>query len=279
MTGPAQLAPQSFSDGGRKMTYYEAGEGDPLLLIHGGGPGAAGLSNYQKNIAHFAQKRRVIVPDLPGFGQSEAKPAPGGLFDAMGGSIMALLDHLDIVKASIVGNSLGGGAALRVALDQPDRVDRLVLMGPGGSIPIFSPFPTEGLFRMLHFYDGTPPTRERVRRVLELLVFDQSLITDELIDIRLEAATQPAAMAHPPLKGRGANPADDLFREPLYKLPHPTLIVWGRDDRVVPLDAAFFLLKVMPQSQLHVFSGCGHWVQWEKASRFNAVVSNFLDEE
>src|SRR5690606_15211983 len=101
--------------------------------------------------------------------------------------------------------------------DHPDRVDRMILMGPGGSLPVFSPFPTEGLFRMLHFYDGTMPTKERVRRVLELLVYDQSMITDELIDIRLEAATQPAAMAHPPLKGRGANPADDLFREPLYK--------------------------------------------------------------
>lgn len=279
MIDPAELEPQSFDVDGRTMTYYKAGSGDPLVLIHGGGPGANGISNYRKNIGHFAQSRRVIVPDLPGFGLSDPAPAPGGLFDAMATSVIALIDHLGLSKASFVGNSLGGGTALKVALAQPERVDRLILMGPGGSLPIFSPFPTEGLFRMIHFYDGTPPTKERMRKVLELLVYDQSSITDELVDIRLKAATQPAAMRQPPLKGRGANPADDLFREPLYKLQHPTLIIWGRDDRVVPLDAAFFLLKAVPNAQLHVFSTCGHWAQWEKADRFNTLVANFLDEQ
>lgn len=279
MVDPTTLKPQAFSANGRSMVYYEAGAGEPLVMIHGGGPGANGLSNYSKNIAALAQTRRVIVPDLPGFGNSEPAPAPGGLFDAMAGSVQALLDHLKIDKASFVGNSLGGGTALQVALNQPDRVDRLVLMGAGGSLPIFSPFPTEGLFRMLHFYDGEAPTRERMRRVLELLVYDQSMITEELIDIRLEAATRPAAMTKPPLKGRGANPADDLYRQPLYTLPHPTLLVWGRDDRVVPLDAAFILLKTIPNAQLHVFSTCGHWAQWEKASQFNQLISNFLNEE
>jgi 4,5:9,10-diseco-3-hydroxy-5,9,17-trioxoandrosta-1(10),2-diene-4-oate hydrolase len=275
---PATLEPRTCDIGGRRLTYYEVGSGDPLVLIHGGGPGAAGISNYRKNIAHFARTRRVIVPDLPGFGLSEPKPSPGGLFASMAESVIELLDQLGVAKASFVGNSLGGGTALCVALARPELVDRMVLMGPGGSLPVFSPFPTEGLLRMLHFYDGSPPTKERVRRVLELLVFDQSTITEELIDLRLEAASQPSIMQHPPLKGRGANPADDLFREPLYTLTHPTLIVWGRDDRVVPLDCAFALLKTIPKAQLHVFPMCGHWVQWEKADAFNTLVTTFLDE-
>ncbi len=259
-----------------RLHYQVAGKGKPVVLIHGGGPGAYGYSNFRRNIGPLALSNRVIVIDLPGFGQSASRPAPGSIFAAMADGLREVLDHAEVEKASLVGNSLGGGTSLRFTLDNPDRVDKLVLMGTGGSLPITSTFPTEGLLRMLHFYDGEGPSMEKLRRVVDLLVFDPASITDELLEERLRTATLPQTMANPPLKGRGHNPLDDLWREPLYQLHHRTLVIWGREDRVVPLDAAFILLKTIPNADLHVFSKCGHWAQWEKADEFNELVGNFL---
>jgi len=84
-------------------------------------------------------------------------------------------------------------------------------------------------------------------------------------------------MANPPLRGRGANPADDLWRRPLYQLRHPILVIWGREDRVLPVDAAFVLMKALPNAEMHIFPECGHWAQWEKADRFNGLVATFLN--
>jgi pimeloyl-ACP methyl ester carboxylesterase len=150
-------------------------------------------------------------------------------------------------------------------------------MGTGGGVPVTSPFPTEGLLRMLTFYDGEGPTLEKLRRVIDLLVFDPSAITEDLIQERFRTATLPQTLANPPLRGRGYNPKDDLWREPLYALQCPTLLIWGREDRVMPLDAAFILLRTIPNAELHVFPQCGHWAQWEKADAFNLLVQDFLD--
>lgn len=262
-----------------RLHYQVAGEGKPVVLIHGGGPGAYGYSNFRRNVKALSGENKVVVIDLPGFGQSDSRAAPGSIFATMADGLLEILDHARIQKASLVGNSLGGGTSLRFTLDHPERVDKLVLMGTGGSLPITSTFPTEGLLRMLHFYDGEGPSLEKLRRVIELLVFDPGAIPDELLEERLRTATLPQTMANPPLKGRGHNPLDDLWREPLYQLSHRTLVIWGREDRVVPLDAAFILLKTIPNADLHVFSKCGHWAQWEKADEFNQLVGEFLAQD
>ena len=261
---------------GLKIHYHDVGQGEVVILLHGGGPGATGISNYARNVEALAKTHRVIVVDFPGYGESDNQPIPGGLFSTMGASIVGLMDAIGIEKASFVGNSLGGGAALHIALEHPTRVAKLVLMGTGGSLAPFSPTPTEGLGRMLQFYAGEGPSREKLRRVIELLVYDPAQISDELLDIRYTAATQPKVVANPPLKGRGGQAIDDLWRQPLYTIQAPTLIVWGRDDRVVPMDSAFLLLKVIPNAQLHIFPKCGHWAQWEKADEFNELVLSFL---
>ena len=267
---------QSIEIDGHDMGFVDVGDGPATILIHGGGPGASGVSNFRKNIAALATRHRVICIDLPGYGRSANRPIAGGIFDSMAVAVIGLMDVLGIDRASFVGNSLGGGTALRVALDQPDRVDRLVLMGPGGSIPVLSPFPTEGLLRMLNFYEGDGPSLERLQKVIDLLVFDPSTITPELLAERLAAATQPGVLANPPLRGRGGRPDDDLWRAGLHRVTHPTLLIWGREDRVMPLDAAFLLMKAIPRAELHVFPHCGHWAQWEKADEFNALVAAFL---
>lgn len=260
-----------------RVAYQEAGEGPTLILIHGGGPGAYGYSNYRKNLLPLAERgNHVVIIDLPGYGQSDYRAPEGGLFAPMAEATRELIEHLGVGKASLVGNSLGGGTALRLALDYPDMVDKLILMGPGGSLPATSTFPTEGLLRMLTFYDGEGPTLEKLDKVIDLLVYDRSSITPELVAERLKTATLPQTMKNPPLKGQGHNPSNDLWRADLDKLEHPTLLIWGQEDRVLPLDMAFILLKRIPNADLHVFSKCGHWAQWERADEFNEIVGNFI---
>jgi 4,5:9,10-diseco-3-hydroxy-5,9,17-trioxoandrosta-1(10),2-diene-4-oate hydrolase len=261
---------------GVKLAYHEEGEGEATVMIHGGGPGASGISNYRRNVGPLAKGRRLIVVDLPGYGASPSRPIKEGLYDTYAETMLGLLDALNIEKASFIGNSLGGGTSLSLALSNPDRVNKLVLMGPGGSLAI-SPFPTEGLSRMLNYYEGDAPSLERLNRALDLLVFDRSTITPELVAERFAASIQPDILANPPLRGRGANPADDLWRRPLYALTHPVLLIWGREDRVLPIDASFVLMKAIPNAQLHVFPKCGHWAQWEWADKFNALTIDFLD--
>ena len=263
-----------------RVAYHEMGQGPAVVLIHGGGPGAYGYSNYRRNFEALAHKGlRVIVLDMPGFGQSDYRPNVGSLFDAPAAAVREIADHLEIEKLSLVGNSLGGGAALRFALDNPDRADKLVLMGPGGSLAATSPFPTEGLLRMVMFYEGDGPSIDKLERIIDLLVFDRSSFTRALVEERYETATLPHTLANPPLRGQVQNPRNELWREPLDTLQHKTLLIWGKDDRVIPLDMAFILLKRIANSSLHVFPKCGHWAQWEKADEFNALVADFLGRD
>jgi 4,5:9,10-diseco-3-hydroxy-5,9,17-trioxoandrosta-1(10),2-diene-4-oate hydrolase len=258
---------------GCRARYFEAGSGDPLLLLHGGGPGASGLSNYSRNFQALAENYRVIVLDLPGFGETEAWPGEGGIFGCMSRFVEAFLDTMAIGKASVVGNSMGGGIGIDMAMRVPDRVDKLVLMGPAGGVTLTTPMPTEGLIRMLTFYRGPAPTEQKMRGVLELLVHDTSLVTDELVAERFKVATTPDKLQnYAPLKYHW----EELWRAKLADIKAPVLIIWGREDRVIPLDAAYTFLKLMPSAQLHVFPNCGHWVQWEQAANFNALVRHFL---
>jgi 4,5:9,10-diseco-3-hydroxy-5,9,17-trioxoandrosta-1(10),2-diene-4-oate hydrolase len=264
------------SDKGR-IAYMEAGEGPVVFLIHGGGPGAYGYSNFRKNLQPIAERgNRVIIIDVPGYGQSSYRKTDGGMFGAGVEAMLKLMNELSIEKASMVGNSLGGGITLRLALEHPTRVEKMILMGTGGSLPITSTFPSEGLFRMFNFYEGEGPTLEKLDKVIDLLVYDRSAITPELVKERFKTATLPETVANPPLRGMATHPKNDLWREDIDKLQHPTLLIWGQEDRVLPLDLAFIMLKRIPNADLHVFSKCGHWVQWERADEFNELVSDFL---
>lgn len=262
---------------GSRLAYHDVGDGDPVVLVHGGGPGASGWSNFSRNVDALAQGRRVLVIDLPGYGGSDNREVAGSLFDALSAVLVGFLDALGIARASIVGNSLGAGTALRTALDHPDRVERLVLMGAGGSLPIHSNYPTPGLARMFDYYGGDGPSEVKLRAILSELVYDPRTISPEMIEARLQASMRPDVVANPPLRQRAAaGIRDDLWREPLHKVKHPVLLIWGREDKVIPLDAAFLYARTLPNAELHVFPRCGHWAQWEKADQFNALVAGFL---
>lgn len=271
--------PSHFADAGaRKIHYHVTGEGPAVMLLHGGGPGAAGLSNYSRNVEALAKRYTVYIPDLPGYGQSTKGLNMADPFGDIADGLAAFMDAIDLPKAHLVGNSLGGAAALRLALDHPDRADRLVLMGPGGGQALFTPTPTNALMQLLTYYHGEGPTEAKLKAFIQQLVFNPGEITDETIRERLATSAAADILAAPPLRlAPEAAKAPVLWRDPrLPGLKAPTLILWGMDDRVNPVDGGFVFLKSIPGAEMHLFTGCGHWVQWEKAEAFNALVAEFL---
>jgi 4,5:9,10-diseco-3-hydroxy-5,9,17-trioxoandrosta-1(10),2-diene-4-oate hydrolase len=261
------------------LAFHRDGAGPPVVLLHGGGPGASAMSNFGRTIPALAPFFDVIAVDQPGYGGSLGDPITGQYFTHAAGQLAALLDKLGIEQADLIGNSLGGGTAVRFALTHPERARRLLLMGPGGlSLNVFSADPTEGVKRLGAF--GRDPSRARLGAFLRTLVFDPSLITDELIEERFRAASDPAAMRA--MREMGASFSDPrtyeegmLWRE-AHRLRHETLLVWGREDRVNPLDGALVALKVLRNARLHVFGGCGHWAHLEKFDEFNRLAIDFL---
>lgn len=263
--------------GSTRVAYCDLGEGPPLVLLHGSGPGATGLSNYSRNIPYLARHFRVICPDLPGFGASDMKPEDGAVPGFWAEVITGLLDALSIAKAHFVGNSMGGMVTLKIALETPDRVDRMVLMGPGGGTPVTSQWPTPGIVNLLTFYDGDGPTVDKVRFFIEQAVFDRSAITPDLLAERLAAALDPRILAQPPMRMGKGGPPEELWRDPrLTKLPHEVLILWGREDRILPVDAGFTFMRQIPRARFMVMPQCGHWVQWEHAREFNQQITLFF---
>jgi 4,5:9,10-diseco-3-hydroxy-5,9,17-trioxoandrosta-1(10),2-diene-4-oate hydrolase len=269
------------------LHYHEAGEptevgaGLPLVMLHGGGPGASAWSNFGSCLERFATQFRTLLVDQPGFGESDKPEVEGHFFTFAADKLAALLDELGIDKVHLLGNSLGGGTAVRFALKYPRRVGRMILMGPGGlSLNIFAPDPTEGIKRLYEFGAPPGPSKEKLEAFIRTMVVDQSLVTDELVEDRFASATVPgAAEAMASMGASFAKPETYeegfLWRE-AYKLRQPVLLTWGREDRVNPLDGALAALKLIPKASLHVFPNCGHWAQIEAADEFFTVSSGYL---
>jgi len=265
---------------GKEIFVAETGAGAPVVLLHGGGPGASGVSNYSRNIEALAQNFRVIVPDMPGYGRSVKGVDRSDPFGYLADHIRGMLDELGIDRAHLVGNSYGGSCALRLALDTPRRVDRLVLMGPGG-VGTTRGLPTAGLKSLLAYYGGEGPNLEKLDTFIRsYLVFDGDALPEELIESRYAASIDPEVLADPPLQ----RPPDlrtlwrmDFTRDRrLGGLSIPTLVIWGRDDKVNKPSGAAMLAKRMPNADVLITANTGHWVQWERAELFNAVAAAFL---
>ncbi|QIK68458.1 alpha/beta fold hydrolase [Nocardioides sp. HDW12B] len=248
-------------------------------MLHGGGPGASAWSNFGAALPGFAEDFRTILVDQPGFGWSDKPDVVGNYYRFAAEHVLALLDELGIERCHLLGNSLGGGTAMRLALMAPDRVARLVLMGPGGlSLNLFHADPTEGVQRLMDF--SANPSREALRAFVSTMVVDQRLVTDELIEERYADATAPGAREAMTSMGMSffdpATAEDGMLWREAHRLRHHTLLTWGREDRVNPLDGALAALKLIPRARLHVFPRCGHWAQIEAAEEFREVATGFL---
>ena len=277
------LHEQTVNVAGKPIFVAEAGDGPPVVMLHGGGPGASGVSNYSRNIDSLAEHFRVIVPDMPGYGRSAKGVDQSDPFGYLADMIRGLLDELGVGTAHLIGNSYGGAAALRLALDTPHRVDKLVLMGPGG-IGTTRSAPTAGLKSLLSYYSGTGASREKLDTFIRnYLVYDGASVPDALIDTRYTASVDPEVVADPPLR-RPSGPMAvrtlwrmDLTRDKRLKhLQTPTLVLWGRDDKVNRPSGGPMLANLMPNAELVMTSRTGHWMQWERAELFNRMAIDFL---
>lgn len=263
----------SVDAGGITTNFLEAGDGPPVVLVHGSGPGVTAYANWRLTIPELSAHFRVLAPDMAGFGFSD-KPGGYGM-DAWVDQILGFLDAVELEKVSLVGNSFGGGLALRVAARYPDRVDRLVLMGAMGvDFPI-----TEGL----DFVWGYQPSFESMRKSLDYFAYNRELVNDELAEVRYRAASEPgvteAFEAMFPAPRQRWVEAMATPEAKLRQITHETLIIHGRDDRVIPLENAYRLHALLERSELHVFGRCGHWSQIEWADDFNRLLIRFLGRE
>lgn len=267
-------------DGELSIHYNDCDPGQArgtVVMLHGSGPGASGWANFNRNINPLTQAGfRVILVDCPGWSKSDSIVNSGSRSHLNARVLAGVADALGLERIHILGNSMGGHSAVAFALDHPDRVGKLVLMGGGtGGVSPFTPMPTEGIKLINGLYRA--PTIENLKAMMSVFVFDSSELTDELFQARLDNMLKRKDHLDSFVASLDANPNQyPDFGPRLSQISAPTLIVWGRNDRFVPLDAGLRLIAGIPNSELHVFNKCGHWAQWEHYKAFNALVLEFL---
>jgi pimeloyl-ACP methyl ester carboxylesterase len=263
---------------GARVNYVEMGQGPPVILIHG----LSGCwQNWLENIPHLARRHRVIAVDLPGFGESEL-PNEEISIPGYGRFVDAFLTDVGIERAALVGNSMGGFIAAETALAHPSRVEKLVLVSAAGlarvgnrqlyalerAARLAHPLAAVFLARRQHIV-----RRPRLRkRMLFGIVRHPELIAPELAYEVASGAGKPGFM-----NALNAIAAYD-FRDRLPEITVPTLIVWGRDDRIVPVAGAYEYQELIPIARRVIFEDTGHMPMLERPGRFNQLVEEFLAE-
>ena len=286
---------QTMSDDGRNdlreistsagtLRYHDVGDGPVLLFLHGSGPGVTGWRNFRGVLPTFAQSFRCLILEFPGFGVSD--DFGGHPMVTAQGVVAPFLDALELERVDVIGNSMGGGVGINTAIHHPGRIGRLVTIGGIGT-NVFSPGPSEGIRLLQEFTED--PTRQRLVDWLNSMVFDQSLVTDQLIEERWQLATDPETLASARrMYGKAAfaamtkmmrNADFPLPWATMHKVKAPTLLTWGRDDRVSPLDMALIPMRTIPNAELHVFPNCGHWAMIEAKEAFESTVLAFLSRK
>jgi 2-hydroxymuconate-semialdehyde hydrolase len=252
---------------------------ETIVWLHGSGPGATALSNWEWMIGGLGDQYHNVAPDIIGFGDStHPDPPPQGIkaFTALRvHTLLALLDTLQLDRVHLVGNSMGGMISLSLTQAAPQRIDKLVLMGSGGA-PIQL---TPGLIKLVTFYDN--PTPQAMAQLLTEFVYDPGFFGDRLNEIaaaRLPRATRPEVeRSHRATFDRSAGPL--IFTEDeLAAIAHPTLVVHGANDKIVPLEAGQYIAKHLPNAQLEIFDNTGHWLQIEQGPKFAALLRWFLKD-
>ncbi len=262
-----------INSAGFDTNYHDLGAGQPVVLIHGSGPGVTGWANWRLNMGPLSEQMRILAPDMVGFGYTDVPAGTTYELETWLRHLLGFLDALQIDRADVVGNSFGGGLALAMASRYPDRVRRLVLMG---SVGVTFPL-TPGLDAVW----GYTASIENMRRLLDVFAHDRNLVSDELAELRYRASIRPGvqerfAQMFSPGPRQKFIEALATPEEAIGRLPHPALVIHGREDRVIPLANALRLSSLIPHAQLHVFPNCGHWTQIEWAASFNALVGDFL---
>lgn len=266
-------AGQMVSAGGIETHYHDIGDGEPVLLLHGSGPGVSAWANWSLTVPALAERHRVLAPDLVGFGYTERPDDIYYSLDTWIRHVWSFLDAMGVGTVSIVGNSLGGRIALGMAGERPERIARMVLMGaPGVGMR-----QTDGL-RALRAYE---PSEQNMRRLLlDCFAVDPSTITDDLVKARYQASVEPGAFeAYREMffSPRHAGGELSITEDEVRAVETRSLLVHGMQDKVVPVDVAWNMANLLPDADLAVLSRCGHWTQIERSDDFNRLVGNFLE--
>ena len=260
---------------GIDTNYHDIGSGEPVFLIHGSGPGVTAWANWRLTMPVLAERFRVIAPDMVGFGYTERPADIRYTMDGWVEHALGVMDALGLEQTHLVGNSFGGALALALAIRAPHRVKRLALMGSVGvSFPI-----TPGLEAAW----GYTPSIENMRALLDVFAFDRKLVNDDLARLRYEASIRPGfqesfASMFPAPRQRWIDAMASREAD-IRALPHETLLIHGREDKVIPTAASQRLFELIPRAQLHLFGQCGHWTQIEHAGRFTQLLTNFFEQE
>jgi 2-hydroxymuconate-semialdehyde hydrolase len=245
----------------------------PVVMLHGSGPGVTAWANWNKLFPLLSEHYRVVAPDMVGFGYTDR---PEGLTCNMNAWVQQTVDLLDALKLGrvhLVGNSFGGALALAVAVKYPERVDKLVLMGSMGvTFPI-----TYGLDRVW----GYTPSLDNMKELLDIFAYNRKIVSDDLAKLRYESSILPgfqesfsALFPAPRQQGVEAMAGNEGY---LRTVRHQTLIIHGREDRVIPLETSLKLIRLLENAQLHIFGKCGHWTQIERTKEFAELLKNFFE--
>lgn len=258
---------------GLKTNYLEAGEGEPVVLIHGSGPGVTAYANWRLAIPVLAEKYRVLAPDIAGFGYTERKADTPYNLDFWVRHLVEWLDAVGVKKARFIGNSFGGALTVAIASRYPELVDRFVLMGAAGVEFDLTP----GLEAVWAY----EPSFESMKKVVMSFAYDTSMMTDDLVESRYQASIRPgfhesyASLFQEPRQRHIkalATPEDKI-----RAIKHRALIIHGRDDQIVPLANSLKFHSLLEHSDLHVFGECGHWTQIERKDDFLKLVMDFFE--
>lgn len=264
---------------GRDLTihYHRAGRGEPVLLVHGSGPGTTAWSTYASTFDVLARRFCVVAPDMPGWGESSPMA-----FDARVhlDALIRFMDEIGFRTAAIVGHSLGGARAMELAATRPERVRKLVLLAsPAPGVDLLASSPSEGAKALVAACQD--PSTERMTDLLTKICHDPRHVTPELVELmRASAASRPQHLANF-LAGVG-RPTHSIFATDnpaagLKQISAPTLVVHGRNDRVVAVEAALRLLASIDDSRAFLFNRCGHWPHVERFDEWQQALVRFLD--
>lgn len=265
---------KQINTGGFLTNYHDMGSGEPIVMVHGSGPGVTAWANWRLIMPHLARNFRVIAPDMAGFGYTERLPDINYNIELWVKQLEDLIDELSLEKVNLVGNSFGGGISLAFAIKNPEKVNKLTLMGSVGvNFKL-----TEGLNKVW----GYKPSFENMRELMDIFAYDRNLVTDELAQLRFQASIREGFQEtfgnmFPEPRQQGIEMLASNV-EDISKLHHETLIIHGREDQVIPMQNSIELFNLIPNAQLHVFGKCGHWAQIEHSNRFITLLDNFFNE-
>ena len=262
---------------GIRVHYVEAGQGSPVVLLHGLG---ASVVTWRENIGPLAERHRVYAVDLPGHGDSEKPDDLSYSLESMINFTRSLVEALGHERAALAGSSIGGGLALMTALHHPEVVSKLILSSSAALGREVAPF-----LRLASLpYVGelmTSGVRDATRMWLRKSFYDKSLASGELLDElrrtnHLTGAREAGLTIARVYIGLWGVRRRYILTRQLRRLDVPTLIFWGADDEIIPVKHAFRAARDLPKCDLHVFGDCGHWPQVERASEFNRLSLEFL---